>query len=158
MLDVFLRGCPQHSLKALLLLNPMYVLNCEQINCNRISEGLLYQQEHPESSMSAKEICQACSGGHFDLYFHSVWRTLGLEPLVEWIKVQEHNEFTPDHAVGTPTRLDVGQMDSRTLATESESDVWRSYIVSVFHLVSGSRLRLSLFVIVYTRRDIAKFR
>jgi hypothetical protein len=60
--DIFLRGfslsnCPQHSLKVLLLLNPMcllkYVLSCEynfsffifrsvlsyiRINCNRISE------------------------------------------------------------------------------------------------------------------------
>jgi hypothetical protein len=65
-LDIFFRGfslssCPQHSLKALLLLNATcllkYVLNCEQnfsfsvfrcglsdirIICNPISEGLLY--------------------------------------------------------------------------------------------------------------------
>jgi hypothetical protein len=65
-LDIFLHGfnlssCSQHSLKVLLLLNPMcllkYVLNCEQnfsffvfwsrlssiwVKCNQVSEGLMH--------------------------------------------------------------------------------------------------------------------
>jgi hypothetical protein len=59
-LDIFMRGfslssCPQHSLKVLLLLNPMCLSKVRfstvnrishisvRINCNQISEGLLYR-------------------------------------------------------------------------------------------------------------------